>query len=61
MNAPQLSQSLDQPALDEKVWQAWLEKNRHEERASFEKRLRIMLSISPFLFAALLYWLFKTS
>ena len=54
------SPSPEPPVLDEQVWRAWLAKNRKEERAGLEKRLRIMVSLSPLLLGALLYWIFRT-
>ena len=61
MSVPQVLQPPEPPVLDNKVWQAWLAKNRREEHAGFDKRLKIMVSVSPFLLAALLYWLLKTA
>ena len=54
------SPSPEPPVLDEQVWGAWLAKTRKEEREGFEKRLRIMVFISPLLVGALLYWIFRT-
>ena len=59
MDVPQLSQSVEPPVLDEKVWQAWLAKNRRNERLHFVKRLKVMLFLSPLVLAALLFWLLK--
>lgn len=59
MDVPQLSRPLDPPVLDDKVWQAWLAKNRRNEHLHFVKRLKIMFFLSPLLLAALLFWVLR--
>ena len=60
MSAAQLPQAIESLQLDDRVWHAWLEKNRKAERLGFEKRLRFGFMVSPLLLAALLFWLFKS-
>jgi hypothetical protein len=45
--------------LDEKVWQAWLAKNRRREEFYFARRLKIAMFLSPVLLAAILFLLFS--
>ena len=59
MSTSQFPQNVHTAALDEQVWQAWLAKNRRQDAIYFAKRLKISLIASPFVLAALLWWLWK--
>ena len=43
---------------DEAVWQAWLEKNRAQDRFRFERRLKVMGFLGVFVAVGVLLWRF---
>ena len=42
--------------LDERVWQAWLDKNREQEKARFARRVNVVKFASPILLLIGLFW-----
>jgi hypothetical protein len=46
------------PQIDEAVWQAWLEKNRAQDRFRYERRLRVMALVAVFVTLLALLWKF---
>jgi hypothetical protein len=46
------------PQLDEAVWQAWLEKNKAEEKLGFMRRRRAAGFVMLFLTVGVLLWRF---
>jgi hypothetical protein len=42
--------------IDETTWQAWLEKNRAQDRIRYERRLRAMALVAVFLTVSGLLW-----
>jgi hypothetical protein len=53
-----MPQENEAPQLDEAVWQAWLEKNKAEERLGFVRRRRVAGFVMLFLTAGVLLWRF---
>ena len=41
---------------DETTWQAWLEKNRVQDRIRYDRRLRVMALVAVFLTVSGLLW-----
>ena len=48
------------PQIDEAVWQAWVEKNRVQDKFRFARRLRVMGLVMVFLTVSALLWRFFT-
>jgi hypothetical protein len=46
------------PQIDEAVWQAWLEKNKAQDRFRYERRLRVMALVAVFVTLITLLWKF---
>jgi hypothetical protein len=46
------------PEIDEAVWQAWLQKNKDQERIGYERRLRAMAVVAVFVTLIALLWKF---
>ena len=44
------------PQIDEVVWQAWVEKNRAQDKFRFVRRLRAMGLVTVFLMVSALLW-----
>jgi len=44
--------------IDEAVWQAWLEKNKAQDRFRYERRLRVMALVAVFVTLITLLWEF---
>jgi len=42
--------------LDERVWQAWLDKNREQERVRFVRRVKVLKFASAILLLIGLFW-----
>ena len=42
--------------VDERIWQAWIEKNRERDRMRFDRRVRIFKYLLPFFVLAALIW-----
>jgi hypothetical protein len=51
-----MPQENETPQLDEAVWQAWLEKNKAEEKLGFVRRRRMAGFVMLFLTAGVLIW-----
>ena len=49
--APQESQN---PKLDERLWQAWLEKNRKRDKIKFARRVKVIAILAVLLSVAAL-------
>ena len=46
------------PQIDEAVWQAWLQKNKAQDRFRYERRLRIIALMAVFIMVSGLLWRF---
>ena len=46
------------PEIDEAVWQAWVEKNKAQDKFRFARRLRVMGLVTVFLTVSALLWRF---
>jgi hypothetical protein len=46
------------PELDEAVWQAWLEKNKAQDKFRFARRLKITARVMVFFAVSALLWRF---
>jgi hypothetical protein len=46
------------PQIDEAVWQAWLKKNKAQDRFRYERRLRVMALVAVFGAVSALLWKF---
>ena len=44
------------PQIDETVWQAWVEKNKAQDKFRFARRLRVMGFVTVFLAMSALLW-----
>ena len=55
-----MSQTENNPQVDERVWQAWIEKNKARDKARAAKRIKIVKLISVFLLSGALLWRFTT-
>ena len=44
--------------IDEAVWQAWLNKNRVQDRIRYERRLRVLALVAVFATVSVLLWRF---
>ena len=53
-----ISQPDKNPQIDEAVWQAWLEKNKIQDRFRYERRLRVMALVAVFVTLLALLWKF---
>ena len=51
-----MPQENETPQLDEAVWQAWLEKNKAEEKLASVRRWRVAGFVMLFLTAGVLLW-----
>ena len=46
------------PQLDERIWQAWMEKNEARDKIRFARRVRVIGLVSAFLALSALLWRF---
>lgn len=46
--------------LDERVWQAWIQKNRERDRVHFERRVKVLKYFLFLLASAALIWKYTT-
>jgi hypothetical protein len=53
-----MSQQEKNPEIDEVVWQAWLKKNKVQERFRYERRLAIVILAAIFVTLTALLWEF---
>jgi hypothetical protein len=44
------------PQIDEAVWQAWLKKNKIQDRFRYERRLKVMALVAVFVTLLALLW-----
>lgn len=44
------------PQLDERVWQAWIQKNEGEDKVRFARRVRVIGIASAFMALSALLW-----
>ena len=44
--------------IDEAIWNAWLEKNKSQDRFRYERRLRVMALAAVFVAVSALLWRF---
>jgi hypothetical protein len=61
MSVPESNLINSAEPLDEKVWQAWVEKGRRKEIRFAARRLKFTLCLSPLLVIAALIWLVRAS
>ena len=46
------------PQIDEAVWQAWVDKNKAQDKFRFARRLRVIAFVMVFLAVSALLWRF---
>ena len=46
------------PQIDEAVWQAWVDKNKAQDKFRFTRRLRVIALVMVFLAVSALLWRF---
>ena len=46
------------PQNDEAVWQAWLRKNKAQDRFRYERRMKAMMLVAVFVTVSALLWKF---
>jgi len=51
-------QADENPQIDEALWQAWVEKNKAQDKLRFARRLRIVGVAAVFLMLSALLWRF---
>jgi hypothetical protein len=51
-------QTPDKSDVDEAVWQAWLNKNKVQDRFRYERRLRVLGLVAVFVTVTALLWKF---
>ena len=39
---PMISKNIESPELDERVWQAWIEKNEKRDKMKFARRVKVI-------------------
>jgi len=44
------------PEIDEAVWQAWLKKNKAQDRFRYERRLRVLALVAVFVAVSAILW-----
>jgi hypothetical protein len=49
-------QITENPQIDERVWQAWIQKNNAREKIRFARRLRVLGLVTVFLAVSALLW-----
>jgi hypothetical protein len=53
-----MSQTDKNSQSDEATWQAWLKKNKAQDRFRYERRLRVMSLVAVFVIVSGLLWKF---
>jgi hypothetical protein len=53
-----LTNEQNSPQLDEAVWQAWLNKNKAQDRFRYDRRFRAIALIAVLLTVSVLLWKF---
>ena len=53
-----MSQTGKNSEIDEATWNAWLEKNKAQDRFRYERRLRIIAIMTVFIVVTALLWRF---
>jgi len=57
-----MSKTDDNPQLDERIWQAWIQKNAAQDQVRFRRRLKVIALVSLCLaLSALLFEIHKVS
>ena len=53
-----MSQTGKNSEIDEAIWNAWLEKNKAQDRFRYERRLRVIALTAVFIMVSGLLWRF---
>ena len=53
-----MSQTDKHSEIDEATWQAWLKKNKAQDRFRYERRLRVMALVAVFVIVSAVLWRF---